>query len=462
METTADHPPVEPFRVFDVGGTRAPLYILPFDRDGTCMGPETRAKALEDAHDSNATDVFLFSHGWNNDWRAASAHYVEFIEGYQGLRSTSPPSQAVAYRAVLIGVFWPSTALVLPWEGGPAIAGVDLQEQETARSEEFNRQLAELSGHIDGDALGLLRSPTLDDAAVDRLAKMLAPVWNQFQSSPTGDLAPGNSILPEELKALWQAASMPTDGARPGDSDVDFQGGSVGSKSPAEPAAAGIGTVVLKPRDVVRLFTVLQMKDRAARVGARGISALLRDILDEAPHARVHLVGHSYGCIVMLSAMCYPSTVDLPRPVDSVLLLQGAVNRYCFGKTIPGTKTAGGYRTALRRVVQPILATFSQDDFPLHNVFHLAVRRSIDLGQQQIAAGAEPAAPSRFAALGGYGPAGCEDGECGYTVMPTSGVPYPRPTTERIYGLRADAQIAGHSAINVPGTWWALHQQVDR
>ncbi len=57
---------------------------------------------------------------------------------------------------------------------------------------------------------------------------------------------------------------------------------------------------------------------------------------------------------------------------------------------------------ALDRVFRPILCTFSQHDAPLHRFFHLILRRDQDLGEMQIAAAGEP--PSRFAALGGYGP----------------------------------------------------------
>lgn len=59
----------------------------------------------------------------------------------------------------------------------------------------------------------------------------------------------------------------------------------------------------------------------------------------------------------------------------------------------------GAFRPALTRVVRPMMTTFSKNDVPLHDIFHLICRRAKDLGEAQIAG-----AVSRFAALGGYGP----------------------------------------------------------
>ena len=58
----------------------------------------------------------------------------------------------------------------------------------------------------------------------------------------------------------------------------------------AAPGAAG-GAQSLDPRQVIRVLTVYQMKDRAGVVGAFGVSELLRDLLN-ASTARVHAIGH--------------------------------------------------------------------------------------------------------------------------------------------------------------------------
>ena len=62
------------------GATPAPFYMLPFDARGVCEAPATRAHLLEDAATGRYTDIFLFSHGWNNDWPGAVGGYRHFIK----------------------------------------------------------------------------------------------------------------------------------------------------------------------------------------------------------------------------------------------------------------------------------------------------------------------------------------------------------------------------------------------
>jgi pimeloyl-ACP methyl ester carboxylesterase len=234
-----------------------------------------------------------------------------------------------------------------------------------------------------------------------------------------------------------------------------------------QPASAG-ALSFLDPRAIVRLATVLQMKDRAGTVGAVGVGPLLRDLLAAGEGtARVHLVGHSYGGKVVLAALCHQ---PLPRPVNSLLLLQPAVSYLCFAAAVPDLGRPGGYRTALERVELPIMTTFSARDFPLTRVFHLAVRRWSDLGEGPVAAPArEPGlpraalAPNRYAALGGYGPGGCSAGECSEIAMRAPGEHYDLgPDQPRLLALRGDDYIADHGDVGIPATWWALLNQVDQ
>jgi hypothetical protein len=196
------------------------------------------------------------------------------------------------------------------------------------------------------------------------------------------------------------------------------------------------------------------MKDRAGVVGAHGVGTLLVELLKRNQMVRVHLIGHSYGCKVVLSAVCFP---ELPRPVTSILLLQPAISYLCFAKDATGTGKPGGYRTAFERVQQPILTTFTSQDRELRTLFHLAVRRPFDIGEQNIA-GDIP--PSRYAALGGYGPGGCED-DCVTIDIKNVGNPYQlKLDVCKIYALNGSNAIHGHGDISNDFTWWALYEQV--
>jgi hypothetical protein len=181
---------------------------------------------------------------------------------------------------------------------------------------------------------------------------------------------------------------------------------------------------------------------------------------------RVHAVGHSYGCKVMLSAVCAPS--PLTRPLDSLLLLQPAVSHLCFADDIPKIGKPGGYRDALKRVRTPILSTYSEHDFPLHNTFHLALRRDSDLGDQDIgiAADSDTTAgkpPSNFAGLGGYGPR--RAGQHLVDPMPKAEEAYPALAPDvAIVGLDGSRGrlISSHGDVTTPATAWALHQLLTR
>jgi len=176
---------------------------------------------------------------------------------------------------------------------------------------------------------------------------------------------------------------------------------------------------------------------------------MLREIVDGSPDARISLVGHSYGAKVVLSALCNGPAPS--RPVDSVLLLQPALSCYAFTASLDGH--VGGYRPALDRVREPIVTTYSRNDIPLTRFFHLAVRRKSDLAEARIAG--QP--PSKFAALGGFGPQGV-DAE--WIDMPAEGKPYPLAADRRVIAVDGTRFISGHGAVETPETAWTLLSQV--
>jgi hypothetical protein len=442
-----DRLPVGPYKQLTTAeGAVFPWYIMPFDKNGVGQAPLTRKHLVEAVANGGFTDVFLFSHGWNNDWKDASSLYEGFVAGYQKLRQERGLGYPRAFRPLLIGIFWPSTALVLPWEAGPKFAAdADDQDQQVELERSEVSTVAEALDPATVERFyDLVQQGALPEAESRELAEIVAPIY----ASRADELA-GAEAAPsaDEILEVWRAA-----GKIGASEDTSGEIGEPGAPA-GGPAAAGL-LDVLDPRNLVRVATVWQMKDRAGVVGARGVSPLLREILQRTGgDTRIHLIGHSYGGKVMLSALC--SGTGLPRRVNSVLLLQPAVSCLCFSATGAAHGKPGGYHDAPNRVEQPILTTFSSHDVPLTQVFHLAVRRKADLGETFI--GGAP--PSRYAALGGYGPA---EADAAQTIeMPVPESPYPlAPGGPRILGLRGDKQIKGHGDISKPATWWALYCQV--
>jgi hypothetical protein len=438
----ADPLPAGPLKILSgEGGAAVPLYMIPFDKEGTCIGPRTLDHLVGAA--AGATDIFVFSHGWNTEWAGALRHYERFIQHFAATRRQrwSPPGRP--YRPVLAGVFWPSAALVDSGDQAPDIAG-DPGLTGQAQEIEGLAALAELLEPAQAERLyELAQRDELTREEAAELATLLAPALAGNDDELDPEAPPPT---PEELLAVWE--QLPADTPeQPGEA-----GGFIDDGPVAAPTTAGFLDFLSKPREIVRATTVWLMKDRAGRVGARGVATMVRRLTGASPSARVHLVGHSYGCKVVLSALSAGAAPS--RPVESVLLLQPAMSCLCFATNVDGRP--GGYRPALTRSRQPILTTFSKHDVPLTKFFHLAVRRASDLGEAVIAG----APPSRYAALGGFGPQGAD----GDVVVVT---PRQAPNRydllasgKRIVAVQADDVIGGHSDIENPATAWALLCQV--
>lgn len=418
----------------DLGsGRTGRLYLVRFDKHGTSTSPENLAAFLAEA--SSAHDAFVFSHGWNNDYDIAVGAYKQFIAGY--VREAP-----CASTPALLGVIWPATTFVFPWESGPVIAAappptpqealVDLVDDDATRD-----QLAPLLG--DG-------THEVDLAASAEAAKLVASVEEYF-----GDEADGSTPVGAQVEDLWRA--LGAQAARP--SGDDERWGTAGAGKQAGPAAAAL---TLDPRVLIRMMSVWKMKARAGVIGARGVGPILRRLLSGQDGPRVHLTGHSFGARVVLSAISYGA--DAPeRAARSILLLQPAVNRWCFAPDLsagmPQASGPGGYAPALSRVELPVLTTYSDRDIPLHEVFH-RVMGVAHFGEPAIAGGT-----NTFGALGGYGP---NEGLGPLAVQVKPGATYPLAGggPVRIVALNGGrdaaghAAISGHGAVNNPTMWHAL------
>src|SRR5580658_9109251 len=114
---------IGPYRILELpNGVRAPWYIIPFDKRGLCEAPQSLDDLIATAGTGHYSDIYLFSHGWNNDWAAASTRYNHFLAGYQELIGKYHLAMPEQYAPLLVGITWPSTALVFPWENAPKFA----------------------------------------------------------------------------------------------------------------------------------------------------------------------------------------------------------------------------------------------------------------------------------------------------------------------------------------------------
>ncbi|MCA1648331.1 MAG: hypothetical protein LC797_23695 [Chloroflexi bacterium] len=422
-----------------------PYYVLPFDKRGLLKAPRT-AERLQAAVADGVTDLFLFSHGWNTDWNSAVHFYRRFMTIYGRLILDHGAPRAER-KTILAGIFWPSIAL--PSTTVPTMAAEPIENIDILGLAALAEDVVALDARADFHALA--QSDQLNCGGVRRLAELLAPLYAHRDADlPVPDASAVDSIV-----ELWVRLYAVLTGKNEG-LVVSGPGGAAESLDAYGPTEAS-RLSVLDPRIVVRLATVLLMKDRAGVVGARGGAPVLNDLLRAAPATRIHLIGHSYGCKVALSAVC---AQPLPRSVRSILLMQPALSYLAFADRLPGASVAGGYRAAKYRCELPILVTWSRRDISLRTLFQLAVRRSSDLGDQNIGAAAVDTPPSRFAAMGGWGPEAAADVRNEEIRTPDGGR-YDLGRTE-VLALESDCVIKAHGDVVQDATCWALYNLVEQ
>ncbi|WP_371679697.1 hypothetical protein [Streptomyces sp. NBC_01276] len=306
------------------------------------------------------TDVFVFSHGWNADVPGARKQYSRWIAT---MESCTQDRAALAarpggYRPLLVGLHWPSKAWsdeeLLDQPGGSYAVSVD----------------AERSG-IEGE-----ESSDGTEWYVDHYATLLAdtpPTRKALRTilrSALMDAAP--EILPEPVRQAYAVIDAETGagsdgaGAAPGEDRKPFDAEATYQACRLEEEVAAFGGPslggLLAP---LRTLTFWQMKRRARAFGENGAATLLSDLRRAAPDARFHLMGHSFGCIVVCAAVGRAAEDQAARPVDTLVLVQGAMSLWSLCSSIPSRPGRPGYfhRILADRLVSgPVLATTSVHD----------------------------------------------------------------------------------------------------
>jgi hypothetical protein len=98
--------------------------------------------------------------------------------------------------------------------------------------------------------------------------------------------------------------------------------------------------------------------------------------LQQVSNAKIHLMGHSFGCIVVSSILNGPQgTGSLARPINSVALVQGALSLWSYADQVLGSSQPGYFRSVLTRgvVSGPIITTKSRHDTAVGALYPAAV-----------------------------------------------------------------------------------------
>ena len=327
-------------------------YLIAFDAEGRerTDDPDGKMsdKVIEALKSEPLTDVFILSHGWQGDVPAARRQYDNWIEAMASCPDDLEKMKQArpGFRPLMIGVHWPSLA----W-GEEEFGGGDAGTSFAAPAENPVEKLVnEYAERLDAtpDVRAALRTiivAATQEIAPDELPPEVREAYRVVDAGSTlaskGEGAePGADREPFDPDKVYEASK----------DDVSFGGFSLGG--------------MLAP---LRSFTFWKMKDRAKKFGETAGFSFLREIQTAGGEkVKVHVMGHSFGCIVVSAMLAGPDGGgNLVRPIDSLALMQGALSLWSYCADIPMARgRAGFFRSIIegKKVRGPIITTMSARD----------------------------------------------------------------------------------------------------
>lgn len=357
-----------------------PGFEIEFTKDGKVFQQQQVDALLEGLSRESITDLFLMSHGWNNDIADATQLYEAFFPKVKEMMDAELVQGLAGRSFGALGIYWPSKKFtedeLIPG-GGSASAAASPQNAGALLG-----LLEQLKN--DPDRLG---QPSVDSVLAKRLdhAKTLVPKLETDESARREFTA----ILREILDP---AGAHPEDGSDAFftiDSEKMFQdlaegvhapaatgGGGATAVGPGGGGAAGLkdlfGGMLGAARRLANFTTYYKMKDRAGKVGTIGLAPILNRIRDRRPEARLHLIGHSFGGRVVTAAA---DALKANTPAVTVTLLQAAFSHNGLATKFDGDND-GFFRKLVseKRASGPIVITHTKNDRAVGIAYPLASR----------------------------------------------------------------------------------------
>lgn len=387
----------------EVGGL--PFFPIEFDKKARLVDDDQVLALDSFIETGGVTDLLVLAHGWNNNEAQAMALYRHLLSNIDKESDVGFDARTVA----VVGVFWPSkkfeeSELI---SGGAAAFGDDLPEDEL---------IAQL------EAMRIVGETDADDATIDRLIE-LVPILEDKRAARTefgekvrtllGTEIADNPELADEVPATL--FEMPGDQMleelgipRDEEADVSGVGGiaAVGGLDDGDGdpmgGIAGLGSFFSGIRsgagNALNTITYYKMKARAGTIGRKGLAPVLREVKDEVPGIKIHLVGHSFGGRLVAATALGESDTAAVLPIDSMTLLQAAFSHNGFAEDWDGTRD-GYFRDVYEenRISGPTLVTYTPNDKANRVAYSLASR----LARQTAAAFGD--ADDKYGAIGANG-----------------------------------------------------------
>jgi hypothetical protein len=373
-------------------------FLVPYDESGNerpwTTGNFVSNAILRELRDRPITDVFIFSHGWRGDVDDAKTQYNSWVTAMAScdgdLRAMH--EKRPNFRPLLIGLHWPS----LPF-GDEKLRAI--QPQDVATNEQ------QIQSDID------FYEKQFPNTARARAA--LRKIRTAAKDPPPEELPKELSLAFKELQTEVESQTSLT--KRP----VEEQGSPFNPDELYKEIQAGNRGLRVQAANNLSWWQLMlgyqsfwRMKERALHFGETGAHQLLNSMQQttKGRDVRFHLMGHSFGCIVVSACVKGHDTgISTSKPVDSLCLVQGALSLWSYCEDI-NANVAGNtdhrrgppghfYPIVARRLVNgPIITTQSEHDSAVCGIYPLAAW----WGRQRLYATEGKSLPP-FGAVGEYG-----------------------------------------------------------
>ena len=425
--------------------TSLKYYLISFDKDGNerpehDSGEPTSQEVLKTLSQEEITDIFLISHGWRGDIPAAKNQYQRWIKAMADNPADIQKMNELrtGFNPLIIGIHWPSKPFGNEKLDAVSPASTDDNAQLTeAETQDLIEQYTAEVSNTPATREALQTILQAEQPSQDAYQTLLREAYSDGESNPDPAWNEGEVLVLGEPSESGETTS------ESGETDIDF----------------GIGGFALPSiRSSVFLIPELasywQMKNRARDIGQTSGFDLLKKLQSATTEqVRFHLIGHSFGTILVSSMLRGPSAdSSLVRPINSLSLLQGAVSLWAFCSEIPYKKSLMGYFHPIisnDKVAGPIVITHSKHDGAVGKMYPIASNvgrlKGGDLDFDVGSGG------TKFPKLGGIGRYGIQGPGVTIrdTLMKDTAKAYKfKPGV--VYNLNADAYVDDHSDINNP------------
>lgn len=341
------------------------------------------------------TDVFILAHGWRSDVPAARRQYGRWIKVMLDQQANLKRMRRVRpnFNPLLIGLHWPSQ----PWGTYDLLpSAISYRPSQTPFQTPVNQLVDQYAERLVDTFAARQALDTILSAAHTNIAS--------HELSPAVEVAYYVLNYEMGLESVGVGAAPDAD-REPFHAETTFE--------VAKQEALSFGGFswggVLSP---LRTLSFWAMKDRARKLGEGSGFQFLLDLQEiTTDQVRFHLIGHSFGCIVVSGMLAGEKNWGvLKRPINSLILIQGALSHWSFCPDIPVAPGVAGYFYPLineGKISGPMITTHSRHDTALGKWYPLAaaasslLTRSVSFfGQNQF---------PMYGALGAFGAQGGEE-----------------------------------------------------